>query len=74
MADAKAKKQSFFKRMGSFFRACFGELKKITWPTPAQTTKNFGVVVVAILVSALVIYGLDRLLYFLLNLVMNTGV
>ena len=73
MADAKAKKQSFFQRTGSFFRACFGEMKKITWPTVPQTTKNFGIVVLVIAVAGLLIFGLDRLLYFLLNLVMNTG-
>lgn len=74
MADAKAKKKNIFQRMGSFFRACIGEMKKITWPTAAQTTKNFGVVVLVIIVAGLFIFGLDRGLYALLNLVMNTGV
>lgn len=74
MAEAKAKKQNVFQRMGSFFRACIGEVKKITWPTPAQTTKNFGIVVAVIIIAGLFIYGLDRGLYALLNLVMNTGV
>ncbi len=74
MAEAKAKKKGVFARMGSFFRACVGEIKKITWPTAAQTTKNFGVVVLVILVAGLFIFGLDRGLYALLNLVMNTGV
>ena len=72
MADAK-KKKGFFSKAVSFFRACIGELKKITWPTVSQTTKNFGVVVLVILVAGLLIYGLDRGLYALLNLVMSTG-
>ena len=71
MADAK--KQSVWKRISSFFRACVGEIKKITWPTVSQTFKNFGVVVVVIIVAGLFIYGLDRGLYALLNLVMSTG-
>ena len=72
MAEAK-KKKGFFSKASGFFRSCLGEIKKITWPTPAQTTKNFGIVVLVILISGLAIYGLDRLLYLLLNLVMSTG-
>lgn len=72
MADTK-KKQNFFVRTGSFFRACIGEIKKITWPTVPVTFKNFGVVIVVIILSTLLIYGLDRGLYALLNLVMQTG-
>ena len=70
---AEAKKKGFFGRIVSFFRACIGEIKKITWPTPAQTTKNFGIVVLVIVIAGLLIYGLDRGLYALLNLVMRTG-
>lgn len=67
------KKKGFFSKMTSFFRACVGEIKKITWPTAAQTTKNFGIVVLVIVVAGLLIFALDRGLYALLNLVMNTG-
>ena len=72
MAEAK-KKPNVFSRIGSFFRSCVGEIKKITWPTVAQTSKNFGVVVLVIIVAGIAIYGLDRGLYALLHLVMNTG-
>ena len=71
MADAK--KKGVFARISSFFRACIGEIKKITWPSASTTTKNFLVVIVVILVAGLFIYGLDRGLYALLNLVMSTG-
>ena len=70
---AETKKKGFFSKVGSFFRACLGEIKKITWPTPAQTTKNFGIVVLVIVIAGLLIFALDRGLYALLNLVMNTG-
>ena len=70
---AEVKKKNFFSNMRSFFRSCIGEIKKITWPTPANTTKNFLVVIVVIAVAGLFIYGLDRGLYALLNLVMSTG-
>ena len=59
--------------MKSFFRSCVGEIKKITWPTPANTTKNFFIVMAVIIIAGLFIYGLDRALYALLNLVMTTG-
>lgn len=70
---AETKKKSFFAKAGTFFRSCIGEIKKITWPTPQQTTKNFGIVLLVILIAGLLIYGLDRGLYALLNLVMRTG-
>ena len=72
MAEA-TKKKGVFARMSSFFRSCIGEIKKITWPTVATTTKNFGVVIIVIAIAGLFIYGLDRGLYALLHLVMNTG-
>ena len=71
MADTK--KKGAFAKVSSFFRACIGELKKITWPTVPQTTKNFFVVVAVIIAAGVVIYGVDRGLYALLNLVMTTG-
>ena len=60
-----------FKRLWKYLRACKGELKKITWPTPKQTTKNFLIVLVVILVMGLFIFGLDQGLYKLLGLVMD---
>ena len=70
MAEKKAKGSN---KIASFFRACIGEIKKITWPTVSETFKNFFVVIVVIAISGLFIYGLDRLLFWLLGLVMNTG-
>ena len=71
MADTK--KKSVFAKAASFLRSCIGEIKKITWPTPKQTTKNFFIVLVVIIIAGLFIYALDRGLYALLNLVMSTG-
>ena len=72
MAEAKAKK-NIFSKIFSFFRACIGEIKKITWPAALATTKNFGIVVLVILVAGLFIFALDMGLYELLSLVMDTG-
>lgn len=72
MAEQKAKK-NIFSKMFSFFRACIGEIKKISWPTAKNTTKNFAIVVLVIIVAGLFIFALDMGLYELLGLVMNTG-
>ena len=68
MADKK--KPNVFARLFKYLRECIGEMKKITWPTVSQTTKNFGVVMVVIIIAGVLIYGLDQGLYALLNLVM----
>ena len=73
MAETKAKKKGIFSKIGSFFRSCIGEIKKITWPTAANTTKNFGIVVLVILVAGLFIFALDLGLFKLLGLVMDMG-
>ena len=50
---ANKKKPNVFKRLWKYLVACKGELKKITWPTPKQTTKNFLIVLVVILVMGI---------------------
>ena len=68
---ANNKKPNVFKRLWKYLVACKGELKKITWPTPKQTTKNFFIVLVVIIVMGLFIFALDRGLFALLGLVMG---
>ena len=65
------KKPNVFKRLWKYLVACKGELKKITWPTPKQTTKNFGIVIAVIVIMGLFIYALDRGLFSLLGLIMG---
>ena len=71
MADKK--KTNVFVKLFKYLRECVGELKKITWPTVSQTTKNFGVVLLVILVAGVLIFALDQGLYALLGLVMNVS-
>ena len=68
---ANKKKPSVFKRLWKYLVACKGELKKITWPTPRQTTKNFFIVLAVIVIMGLFIFALDRGLFALLGLVMG---
>ncbi|MBR3988159.1 MAG: preprotein translocase subunit SecE [Clostridia bacterium] len=65
------KKKNIFQKIAKYFRECVGELKKITWPTLSQTTKNFLIVLVVVLIMGVLIYALDQGLYFVLNRVMG---
>lgn len=65
------KKKNIFQRIAKYFRECIGEIKKISWPTLSQTTKNFLIVIVVVLVMGIFIYALDQGLYFVLNRVMG---
>ena len=72
-AAKKSKKPNVFARIIKYLSACKGELKKITWPTVRQTTKNFGIVIAVIVVMGLFLFALDQGLYALLGLVMDTS-
>ena len=72
-AAKNQKKPNAFVRLIKYLASCKGELKKITWPTPAQTTKNFGIVIAVIIIMGLFIFALDTGLFQLLGLVMQTG-
>lgn len=64
---------AFLKKTGKFFRDCKGEMKKIVWPTKEAVFKNFGVVLVVILVATVFVSGIDFLFLNLLKLVMNVA-
>ena len=64
---------SFFKRIVKFCKDCKGEMKKIVWPTPKNTFKNTGVVLVTIIVLGLFVFLLDTGFMNLLSLVMNVA-
>ena len=68
---ANKKKPNVFNRLWKYLVACKGELKKITWPTPKQTTKNFFIVLAVIIIMGLFIFALDRGLFALLGLIMG---
>jgi preprotein translocase subunit SecE len=72
-AKKSNKKPNVFKRIWNYLRECKGELKKVTWTPPKVATKNFFIVLVVILVAGLFIFALDRGLFALLGLVMNTS-
>ena len=62
------KKKNIFKRIGSYFGAVYGELKKVTWPTRAELLNHTWVTIIMVAIFAVVIYGFDTLFAFLTNL------
>ncbi|MEE1055784.1 MAG: preprotein translocase subunit SecE [Acutalibacteraceae bacterium] len=67
------KKPNIFARIAKYFRECKAEVKKITWPAPKAVFKNFGIVLVIMVVMGLFIFALDQGLFALLSLVMETS-
>lgn len=56
---AKEKKPGFFKRLGRFFRELKAELKKVSWPTKADTLKKTGIVIVCVIVVGIIVWIFD---------------
>ena len=66
MAEAaKAKKSG--NRIVKFFKEVKSELKKVTWPSKKQVTRNTLVVIAAVIIIGIVIWVLDLLFSFGLN-------
>ena len=57
-----ANKEGFFKRVSRFFKECWLELQKTSWPTPDELRKSTLLVLAAVAVITLWIGGLDALL------------
>lgn len=61
-AKAKAdkdKKPGIGKRIGRFFRELRSELKKVSWPTRADTLKKTGIVIVCVIVVGIIVWIFD---------------
>lgn len=57
--SAKDKKPGFGKRMGRFFRELRAELKKVAWPSKADTIKKTGIVIVCVIVVGIIVWIFD---------------
>lgn len=74
MADEKKeKKPGFFKRIARSFRDMRGEVKKVVWPTKKQILNNTGIVIIVVLISSVVIGGLDFILKFAVDLLLRAA-
>lgn len=64
-APVKPKKEhKFFKRI----KESFSELKKVTWPTFGKAIAKTGAVIAVVLFFGVILFGLDRLLSLLYEL------
>ena len=55
--------------LGKKVKEIFSELKKVSWPSFKSVVKNTGVVIVVVLVFTVVLFGSDRGLAALYNLI-----
>ncbi len=69
MSEVKAKKAGIFKRIGKSVKATKAEFKKVVWPTKKQLINNTLIVILALVVIGLIIFGLDTLFSWLAKLV-----
>ncbi len=49
----------------------FSELKKVSWPSFKKTCKQTGTVLVVVAVFMLIVLGIDSLLTWIINLIVN---
>ena len=55
----KEKKPCVGKRIARFFRELRSELKKVSWPTRADTLKKTGIVIVCVIVVGIIVWIFD---------------
>ena len=51
---ATVEKVSLFKRISNYFREVKSELKKVIWPSPAQTAKSTSATIAFVLLIAII--------------------
>ncbi len=59
--DKKKDKPGFLRRVVKYLREVKGELKKVVWPTPKETVRNTGIVLVCCLLIGVCIWIFDWL-------------
>lgn len=59
--------------LGIKMKNAFAELRNVSWPSFGKTVKQTGVVIGFVLISALLLFGLDRLLAWLFGLLVSVG-
>lgn len=60
--------KGFFSRTAKYFRDVKSEMKKVVWPSKAQVINNSIVVLVVMLISSVVVLGLDTAFGWLIKL------
>lgn len=65
----REKKLNFFQRIALFIRQVFGELRKVVTPTRQELVRYTGVVLGFVVVMMAVVYALDLLFTWVVNVV-----
>lgn len=65
------KKEGLFARIAKSVKATKSEFKKVIWPSKKQLINNTVIVVIALIVVGLVIFGLDTIFISLSKLVLG---
>ena len=71
MSEVKTKKVGIFSRMGKGIKATCAEFKKVVWPTKKQLINNTLIVLAALIIIGLIIFGLDTAFVSLAELVIG---
>ena len=66
-----AKKEGIFAKIAKSARATKSEFKKVIWPSRKQLLNNTAIVIAALVIIGLVIFGLDSLFISLSKLVLG---
>lgn len=53
------KKEVFMAKIGTFWKECIGELRKVVWPTASEVGSSVKVVLISTLIVAVFLGGLD---------------
>ncbi len=68
----KAKKQKSDKKgVGQKSKELYSELKKVSWPSFGKVVKTTGVVILLVAICTLLLFGADRLFYWIFSLLMG---
>ena len=80
MADNKETKVGFFTKVKNrlasivkYFRDTVSEMKKVVWPSRKQVLNNTLVVALVVILAALVIFLLDTVFGFALDMILSLG-
>lgn len=69
--SAKTDKTKKPSKIHKYFRDLKAEVKKIVWPTKKQVLNNTGVVITAMVISGLFIWGIDSLFMLVFDLILK---
>ena len=67
----KDKKPGIGKRLGRFFREMKAELKKVSWPSRAETIKKTGIVILCVLIVGVIVWIFDGIANGLVNALLH---